>query len=181
MSGLAWIVLLVMALLVFWGIGAFTRIKRLHKKIIEAYALFDQQLCRRGGIVQQLMELLRSELVNEQAAFDALAGAQIECDGAASAVRSKPAAADPVAALAVAAAVHAAALARLMALIDQHPELHSREDVKPLLAELKLTEEQRKFARQLFNEAVRAYNEALDQFPTRVLVSIYGFKEARSL
>jgi LemA protein len=96
-------------------------------------------------------------------------------------VRARPAAADPAAQLAVSAAVLAAALTRLLALLEQHAELRSRADIHPLLDELKLVERQRSFARQVFNEAVRVYNEAAHQFPTRVLASIYGFKEARSL
>jgi LemA protein len=33
----------------------------------------------------------------------------------------------------------------------------------------------------VFNQAVAQYNEALHQFPTRVLANLYGFSEARSL
>ena len=143
--------------------------------------MLDQHLSTRSRIVQQLLDLLRPELVNEQATLDALQSAQNDCDASAAAVRAKPVAGDQVTQLAVSAALHAAALARLLALLDQHPELLIRPDVQPLLEGLKLTESQRLFARQLFHESVRVYNEALDEFPTRVLVGILGFKEAHSL
>jgi len=169
------------AVLLFWGIGAYNRIMRLRNKIGDAYAQLDQHLSTRAKLVARLMELLLPELVTELAAFDALHSAQTDCDTAAAAVRARPAVADPVAQLAVAVAVHAAALTRLLALLDQHPELRARDDIQPLLDELRAIEQQRSFARQLFNEAVRVYNEATNQFPTRILAGIYGFKEASSL
>lgn len=181
MNGFTWFIALLAALLLFWGIGAYNRVMRLRNRINEAYALLDQHLSTRSRIVQRLMDLLRPELINEQATLDALQSAQGDCDAAAAAVRAKPVAGEPVTRLAVSTALHAAALARLLALLDQHPELLSRADVQPLLEELKLTESQRLFARHLFHESVRVYNAALDEFPTRVLVGILGFKEARTL
>ena len=181
MNGFTWFVALLASVLVFWGVGVYNRIMRLRNKIGEAYALLDLHLSTRSRVIQQLLDLVRPELVNEQATLDALQSAQSECDAAAAAVRVKPVAGEQVTQLAVSAALHAAALTRLLALLDQHPELLSRPDVQPLLEELKLTENQRLFARQLFHETVRVYNEALDQFPTRVVVSILGFKEAHTL
>ncbi|MBN8494010.1 MAG: LemA family protein, partial [Burkholderiales bacterium] len=37
------------------------------------------------------------------------------------------------------------------------------------------------FARQLFNDAVHAYNEAVRQFPTRLLTRLFGFGAAGTL
>ena len=68
---------------------------------------------------------------------------------AAQAVRARPYAADPVATLAVAAAVHAAALTRLMSLVEHHGELRSQGEVDRLLDDLKLVERHRAFSRQV--------------------------------
>jgi hypothetical protein len=105
MSNWSWAGVALAALLLFWGIGAYNRIMRLRNKIGEAYAQLDQHLSLRSRLISQLMDLLRPELVMEQATFDALQSAQADCDGAASAVRARPAAADPAAQLAVSAAV----------------------------------------------------------------------------
>jgi LemA protein len=37
------------------------------------------------------------------------------------------------------------------------------------------------FARQLFNDAAQAYNEAARQFPTRLLTHLFGFGTAGKL
>jgi len=175
---LAWVVA---AILLFWGIGAYNRLMRLRNAIGEAFAQFDQHLSARAEVCRQLLERLRPLLPSEQAAFDALDSAQAESQAAAQAARARPHAGDPVAGLAVASAVHAAALSRVMSLLEHQGELRAEHGLDALVDELKLIERQRAFARQVFNQAVAQYNEATQQFPTRLLASAYGFAEARSL
>ncbi len=170
------------ALLFFWGVGAYNRLMRLRNRIAEAFGVLDQGLQQRAELSKRLLEQLRPLLANEQASFDALESAQAETLQLAQAARARPHAGDPVASLAVASAVQAAALTRVMSIVEHHGELREQaEGLQALMDELRLAERQRSFSRQLFNQAVAQYNEALAQFPTRILASIYGFAEARSL
>ena len=181
MSNWAWFGWGLAAILLFWGIGAYNRVMSLRNGIATAFAQLDLHLAERARLCAKLLELLRPLLPNEQATFAALETAQTETQALAQAVRNKPYASDPVASLAVANAVHAAALTRLMSLLDHHAELREHIELYELVDELKLVERQRSFARQLFNQAVGLYNQAVSQFPTRILASLYGFGEARSL
>jgi LemA protein len=176
-----WAGVAVAALLLFWGIGAYNRLMSLRNVIGEAFVQLDAHLKERAELCERLLAAVRPRLPSEQATFDALAGAQAEAQAAAPAARHRPWAPDPVGSLAVASAVHAAALTRLLSLLDHQAELRSEPEIDALVSELKLVERQRAFARQLFNQAVSQYNEALHQFPTRVLANLYGFTEARSL
>lgn len=169
------------ALLLFWCIGAYNRVMLLRNEISKAFAQFDDTLTRRFIQGDLLLQGLRERLPSEQASLDALVNAQTEAKAAALTVRVKPFAADPVAQLAVAAAVHGAALTRLVSLVDYQAELSSDPALATIVEELKLIERQRAFARQVFNQSVATYNEAVRQFPTRVLMSFVGFSEARSL
>ena len=65
--------------------------------------------------------------------------------------------------------------------LEHHAELSIEPDLAGAVDELKMIERQRAFSRQVFNQAVEAYNAAIRQFPTRVLMSFVGFSEARSL
>jgi len=181
MSRLSTTFWLIAAMLLFWGIGAYNRLMRLRNGIGEAFAHLDQHLGERAVVCSQLLARLRPLLPSEQATFDALELAQNDAQAAAQAARAKPHAGDPVANLAVASAVHAAALARLMSLLEHQAELREQTDIDAMVDELKLIERQRAFARQVFNQAVAHYNQATQQFPTRILAGIYGFTEARSL
>lgn len=181
MFDISWLGWGMLALLTFWCIGAYNRLMSLRNAITTAYAQLDEHLSARANTCAKLLAILRPLLSNEQATFDALEAAQAEAQAAAQAVRARPYAGDPVASLGVASAVHAAALTRLMSLLDHHAELREHAELFALVDELKMIERQRSFTRQLFNQAVGRFNEAITQFPTRILASIYGFREARSL
>ncbi|MDH0864088.1 LemA family protein [Mitsuaria sp. GD03876] len=169
------------AVLVFWCIGAYNRVMLLRNEIGRAFAQLDDALTRRFAHGDLLLERLRERLPSEQASLDALASTQAEAKVATQAVRARPHAADPVAQLAIAAAVHGAALTRLVSLVEHHAELSIDPELSSAVDELKMIDRQRAFSRQVFNQAVDAYNEAIRQFPTRVLMSFVGFGEARSL
>jgi LemA protein len=169
------------ALLFFWGVGAYNRLMSLRNAIGEAFTQLDTHLKERSEVCDKLLAAVSPRLPSEQATFDALAAAQVESQSATQAVRAKPWAPDPAGSLAVAGALHAAALTRLLSLLDHQAELRSETEIDGLISELKLIERQRAFTRQVFNQAVNQYNEALRQFPTRVLANLYGFGEARSL
>ncbi len=169
------------ALLFFWGVGAYNRLMALRNAIGDAFTQHDAHLKARAELSDRLLAQVAPRLPTEQATFDALAGAQAEAQAAAQAARPKPWSPDPVGSLAVASALQGAALTRLLSLLDHHAELRSETDIDGLVTELKLVERQRAFTRQVFNQAVTQYNEALHQFPTRVLANLYGFSDARSL
>jgi len=62
--------------------------------------------------------------------------------------------------------------------LDQHAELTSQDPVSPLVADWRALEPRLVFRRQKFNEAAFTYNAALEQFPTRLLVPLFGFRPA---
>jgi LemA protein len=171
----------VAALLLFWGIGAYNRLMRLRNAISAAFVQLDEQLSTRANLCSRLLILLQPLLSNEKATFEALELAEAEVRAAVQAARSRPYVAEPVGTLGVASAVHSAALTRLMSMLEHHAELREHADLYALVDELKMVERQRSFARQLFNQAVGQFNEGVTQFPTRILASLYGFREARSL
>jgi LemA protein len=176
-----WAMWTLAALLLFWGIGAYNRLMRLRNAISAAFVQLDEHLSTRANLCSKLLILLQPLLSNERATFEALELAQAEVRAAALAARPRPYMAEPVGTLGVASAVHAAALTRLMSMLEHHGELREHADLYALVDELKMIERQRSFARQLFNQAVGQFNEAITQFPTRILASLYGFREARSL
>jgi LemA protein len=75
----------------------------------------------------------------------------------------------------------AAASARVLALLDLQTELRGSQAVAPHAQVLRDAEPRLAFARQLFNDAVQAYNDAARQWPTRWLTRLYGFGTAGRL
>lgn len=177
MSGLGWAALL-LAVGVFWTLGAYNRLVSLRNGIGQAWQTVNEALARRGDAVALLVTALRSPLASEAAALDALLTAQARAAAAAEALSARPVLAPQAEAMVRAEAAMASATARVLALLDLQPELTALDEVAQPAAALRDVEPRLVFARQLFNDAVQAYNEAVRQFPTRLLARLYGFGTA---
>lgn len=173
----AWLLL---ALLVFWGLGAYHRLMRLRGGIGSAWQQVEPALKTLGSGGQQLGERGRAWLPAEGPALDTLAQTSTDLLAAVQAVAARPHAAEPVAQLAVAHALQAAALQRVRSLLAlvEHDEPDAER--RTLLVSLQAAEQQRDFARQLFNQRVQGFNAAQAAWPTRALVGLFGFHDAGS-
>ena len=170
-----------LALLGLWMLGAHNRITALRAAVLGAWAPVDQVLTLRGQALSGLLAAAADALSGEAAALDAVAQAQAQVQATQEAVRRRPVDRGTVADLSKADAVLAAVLVRLLSLIDQQTPLRADEGVRQSLAQLKDAPAQLAFARQLFNQTGAAYNLATQQFPTRLLGSVFRFGEAGRL
>lgn len=69
------------------------------------------------------------------------------------------------------------ALARLLVVSENYPQLRSNETFNRLMDELSGTENRIAVERMRYNEKVQEYNTARRQFPSNVTASMFGFKE----
>jgi len=169
------------ALLLFWALGAHNRVVALRSAIAAAWTQVDASLQRRAAAIAAIVAGLRPHMPEEQGALDAVLVTQAKVRAAADAMRPRPARAEHAQTLALAEVALAAALARLLALLDHRPDLRHDSELAPHLAEFHDTTPRLAFARQLFNDAGRVYNEASRQFPTRLLARVFDFGPAGEL
>ncbi len=153
----------------------------LRNAIIAAWTQVDEPLKRRAAALAALVDGLREHLREESGALEAALVAQSQLRAAADALGARPALAPRASALSAAEATLSAALSRLLALLEQRSGLASADDLAPHVAALRDATQRLVFARQLFNDAVRHYNEAAHQFPTRLLAALFGFGAAGTL
>jgi LemA protein len=166
------------AVLGLWLLGAYNRTTALKAAVLASWTALDTALQARAQAVGALLQATVEPLAGEAAARDAVAQALAQAQAAADVVRRAPVAADPVADLSKADAVLAAVLVRLLALVEQQPDLLARDEIAGPLQVLKQAPAQMEFARQVFNAAGAAYNAATSQFPTRLLGSMLRFGRA---
>jgi LemA protein len=169
------------AVLVFWMVGAYNRLVALRSAIGSAWLLVDEVLKKRGDAVRVLVAALREPLAGEQGALDALLAAERQLRSAADALGARPLVPRLASALTGVEPALASATSRVLALLEQHPELHSRPDIDAPVALLRDSAARLAFTRQLFNEAALAYDRAVQQFPTNLLARIYRFAPAGRL
>jgi LemA protein len=69
------------------------------------------------------------------------------------------------------------ALARLLVVVENYPQLRSNEQFARLMDELSGTENRIAVERMRYNERVQEYNTSRRQFPSNITASIFGFNE----
>lgn len=167
--------IVLLAVLVFWAVGAYNRLVRLKNIIANAFGQIDVQLKRRYDLIPNLVEAARKYLQHEQATLEAVIAARNQARSASDAVRSRPGKADAVIALAAAEQTLDGSLGRLFALAEAYPDLKADQTIRELSEELTSTENKVGFARQSYNDAVLDYNNAQGQFPALLLARLFGF------
>ena len=181
MSGTAWIVVAVVAVLVVWAIAVYNRLVQLRNRIANAFAQIDVQLKRRYDLVPNLVEVARGYLAHEAATLEAVIKARGQAQGAAAAARAAPTSASAMGALAVAEQALGGSLGRLMMVAESYPELKADATMQSLSEELTSTENRLGFARQAYNDQVLDFNDQAAQFPAIVVARLLGFPTAPML
>ena len=175
MSSQTVVLIAVLALLVFWSVGAYNRLVRLKNVIANAFGQIDVQLKRRYDLIPNLVEAAKKYLQHEQATLEAVIAARNQAKAASDAVRSRPANAVAVTALSVAEQALDGTLGRLFAVAEAYPELKADQTIRELSEELTSTENKVAFARQAYNDAVLDYNNAQGQFPALLIARTFSF------
>jgi LemA protein len=69
------------------------------------------------------------------------------------------------------------ALGRLLAVVENYPQLKANEQFNRLMDELSGTENRLAVERMRYNERVQEYNTSRRQFPANLTAKMFGFKE----
>ncbi len=158
---LTWILLAVIAVAVFWMIGAYNRLIALKGQVANGWKQIDVQLKRRHDLIPNLVETVKGAMQFERETLEAVIQARTRAVGATG-----------VKDVAQAENVLTQALGRLFAVAEAYPELKATGNVAQLQEELSSTENRIAFARQHYNDVATNYNVAQAQFPTNMVAGL---------
>ena len=175
------VLLTLLAMLLFWAVGAYNRLVRLRNIIANAFGQIDVQLKRRYDLIPNLVEVAKKYLQHEQTTLEAVIAARNQARSASDAVRSRPARAEGIVALAAAEQALSGSLGHLFAVAEAYPELKADQTIRELSEELTSTENKVGFSRQAYNDAVLDYNNAQGQFPALLIARLFGFAPSAML
>ncbi len=154
------LVLAVLVLLVLF----YNRLVRLRNRVNNAWAQIEVQLKRRWDLIPNLIETVKGYAAHERGTFEAVTEARARAQQARTPAET-----------AEAEGILGQALGRLFAVAEAYPELQADENFRQLQTELAETENRIAVSRQVYNDSVLTYNNAIQTFPGAVLAGPFGF------
>jgi len=159
--------LIIIVAITAWAIFAYNRLVSLRNQVDNSWRQIDVQLKRRHDLIPNLIEAVKGYMQFERDTLTQVVEARARAVSAPDQA-SRMAAENQI----------TAGLGRLMALMENYPQLKADENVLKLQEELTTTENQIAFARQAYNDVVLDLNTRIQSFPTNLIASNFGFKAA---
>ena len=178
------ILLILLAFLAFfalWAIGVYNGLITSRNGYKNAFAQIDVQLQRRFDLIPNLVETAKGYMKHERETLDAVISARSAAQSGLAAAKANPGDPDAMAQLAAAQGQLNAGLGRLLAVAEAYPDLKANQNMMQLTEELTSTENKVAFARQAFNDAVMAYNNKREVFPSSLIAGMFNFAAAALL
>ena len=164
------LLLIVVAVVVFYVIGAYNGLIALENQTANAWKQIDVQLKRRHDLIPNLVNTVKGSMEFEKETLDAVISARARAMQAAGG--GGAAGAPNVKEVAAAEAALTASVGKFFAVMEAYPDLKSSQNVRDLQEELSSTENKIAFARQLYNDMATKYNTKQMQFPTNMVAGI---------
>ena len=160
----------VVALLLAMAVGlsgcSYNRFVGQEEAIKAQWAQVENQLQRRNDLIPNLVESVKGVTQQEKDVFGQIADSRAKLAGAQTPEQRMQAANE-----------QSQALARLLVIVENYPQLRSSESFNRLMDELSGTENRLATERMRYNERVQEYNVSRRSFPSNITAGIFGFKE----
>lgn len=175
-----WIILIavVVVLLLIIGkiVGMYNNLVTLEEGVNQSWAQVSNQYQRRADLIPNLVETVKGYAKHESQTFEAVIQARSNATG----LKVTPEVLNDPKAFAKfqqAQGEISSALSRLMAVVENYPNLKANENFLALQSQLEGTENRITVERQRFNEAVQGFNTKIRRFPTNIISSMFGFEK----
>jgi LemA protein len=159
--------LIIVVAIVGWAVYAYNRLVSLRNEVDNSWRQIDVQLKRRHDLIPNLIEAVKGYMQFERDTLTQVVEA-----------RAKAVSAPDQASRMAAENQVTAGLGKLMAVMENYPQLKADENVLKLQEELTTTENQIAYARQAYNDVVLDLNNRVQTFPNNLIAGNFGFKPA---
>ena len=161
------VILVILVAIVAWVVFAYNRLVSLRNQVDNAWRQIDVQLKRRHDLIPNLVEAVKGYMQFERDTLTQVVEARAKAVSAPDQT-SRMAAENQI----------TAGLGKLLAVMENYPQLKADENVLKLQEELTTTENQLAFARQAYNDVVLDFNTRIQSFPSNIIANNFGFHPA---
>ena len=161
-----WISLAVVVVLALFFVGTYNSLAKLDENVNNKWAQVQTVYQRRADLIPNLVAVVQGAANFEKSTIIAVTEARTKWLSAGT-LNEKVAAANQL----------EGALARLLVVVENYPELKSNANFLALQDELANTENKIAVERQRYNDAVTAFNAKLRVFPSNLVGAMFGFEK----
>ena len=161
------VILIILVAIVAWVVFAYNRLVSLRNQVDNTWRQIDVQLKRRHDLIPNLVEAVKGYMQFERDTLTQVVEA-----------RAKAVSAPDQASRMAAENQITTGLGKLLAVMENYPQLKADENVLKLQEELTTTENQLAFARQAYNDVVLELNTRIQTFPSNIIANNFGFHPA---
>jgi LemA protein len=162
-----YIIIGIIVILIIVFITIYNGLVKLRNQVKNAWAQIDVQLKRRHDLVPNLVETVKGYMKHERETLEAVTNARNLAQQMTSSGTGERAKAE---------GELSSALSRLLAVVENYPDLKANQNFLALQEELTSTENKIGFSRQYYNDSVLRYNNKTQVFPSNVIANMTGFK-----
>lgn len=161
---MSWIIIGIVVLLILWVFATYNGLVTKRNRVDNSWGQIEVQTKRRYDLIPNLVETVKGYAAHEQLTFERVVQA-----------RNAAQAATTPADQAQAENLLTGALRQLFAVAEAYPELRASENFQALQGELSDTENKIAVARQIYNDSVLTYNNAVQVAPGNIVAGIFNF------
>ena len=154
-------IIIVLIIIVF---GMYNGLVKAKKKVEQSYSTIDVYLTQRFDLIPNLVECVKSYTKHESELFENIAKMRTSYMNSKDLVEAEKLDSE---------------CNKLIAYIENYPELKASTQYLSLQQKLSKIESQLQAARRLYNGDVTRYNTKISIIPTNIIAGLFGFKEAK--
>jgi len=163
----AYIIIGVVVVLLIIFLTIYNGLVRRRNQVKNSWAQIDVQLKRRHDLIPNLVETAKGYMKHERETLESVTKARNLAQQLSSAGAGERAKAE---------GELSSVLSRLLAVVENYPDLKANQNFLALQEELASTENKISFSRQYYNDSVLRYNNQTQMFPSNIVASMTGFK-----
>ena len=168
------VILGILVILGFWGCSGYNGLVKQDENVKKAWGNVEAEYQLRNDLVDNLVKTVKGAANFEQETLTKL----VEARAKATSVNFTADQLTPenIAKFQEAQGQISGALSRLLAVVENYPDLKATQNFLQLQGQLEGIENNIKNSRKVFNDAINVYNTQVRSFPMNILGGLFGFK-----